>query len=135
MTDISVERLTPDEVKALLDSGADVTYLDVRSEEEFRAGHVPGSVNIPLLRRGPTGTGLVPNPAFLAQVNARFSKDERLITACLRGGRSLKAAELLIRDGFGAITDMRGGYDGELSATGQLTCPGWARRGFPTTTG
>ncbi len=135
MTEITVQRVTPDEAKTLLESGVELTYLDVRSEEEFRAGHVPDAVNIPLLQRGPSGTGLVPNPAFLAQVNARFSKDKRLITACLRGGRSLKAAQLLIGDGFSAVIDMRGGYDGELSATGQLTCPGWARRGFPTTTG
>jgi rhodanese-related sulfurtransferase len=134
MTDIAVQRVTPNEAKGLLESSADVTYLDVRSDEEFRAGHVPDSVNIPLLQRGPSGTGLVPNPAFVAQVNERFSKDTRLITGCLRGGRSLKAAQLLVGDGFSAVIDMRGGYDGELSATGQLTCPGWARRGFPTTT-
>jgi len=134
MTEIAVQRVTPDEAKTLLESGADVTYLDVRSEEEFRAGHVPEAVNISLLQRGPSGTGLVPNPAFLVQVNERFSKDTRLITGCLRGGRSLKAAQLLIGDGFSAVIDMRGGYDGELSATGQLNCPGWARRGFPTTT-
>lgn len=30
-------------------------YLDVRTVEEFQAGHAPGAVNIPVMVRGPGG--------------------------------------------------------------------------------
>jgi rhodanese-related sulfurtransferase len=133
MTPHSVQRVEPDEARILLESGAGYAYLDVRSVEEFAAGHVPGAVNIPLLERNPGGPGLRPNPRFVEDVEAGFPKDAKLITACQRGGRSLKAAEILIARGYTSVIDMRGGYDGEIDASGMLTCPGWARRGFPTT--
>lgn len=35
-------------VKARLDSGEKLSILDVREENEFAAGHIPGAVNVPL---------------------------------------------------------------------------------------
>jgi glyoxylase-like metal-dependent hydrolase (beta-lactamase superfamily II)/rhodanese-related sulfurtransferase len=47
LTELSpLEPLTPAELKALLDEGANV--LDVRRGEQFAAGHVPGSIGIAL---------------------------------------------------------------------------------------
>jgi hypothetical protein len=40
-------RITPDELKAMLDQGTAVV-IDVRSEEYFRQRHIPGSLNIPV---------------------------------------------------------------------------------------
>ena len=74
------------------------------------------------------------NPDFNRQADARFEKDSRIITACLRGGRSLKAAMMLLAGGYTEIVDMQGGYDAELDALGNVVVEGWARRGFPTTT-
>ena len=47
---MDIKRIDPEEARELLDSGESYTYLDVRSEEEFAQGHVPGSVNIPPAR-------------------------------------------------------------------------------------
>ena len=132
---MELRRIEPEEAKRLLDSDEGYTYLDVRTAEEFRDGHVPGSVNIPIAVRNPQGPGLTPNPDFVAQVEKCFAKDSKLITACLRGGRSMKAAGALIASGFGDVVDMRGGYDGELAPGGVVVFAGWARRGLPTTTG
>ena len=131
---MDIKRIDPEEARALLDSGESYTYLDVRSEEEFAQGHVPGSVNIPVATSNPMGPGLVPNPEFTSQVEAQFNKDSRIITACLRGGRSLKAAMMLTAGGYTEIVDMQGGYDAELDAFGNVIVEGWARQGFPTTT-
>ncbi len=130
---MDVKRIEPEEAKELLDSGEGYTYLDVRSREEFAAGHVPDAINVPLMNRHPAGTGMVPNPDFLAEVKRRLGKEDEIICACLRGGRSLKATELLMSEGYTKIVDMRGGYDGELDSAGNVTFPGWARRGLPTT--
>ena len=44
-------------------------YLDVRTVEEYDAGHVPGAVDVPNFNK--SGGALVPNPAFLEQVLLR----------------------------------------------------------------
>ena len=43
---MDVKRIDPEEARVLLDSEQGYTYLDVRTEEEFAAGHVPAAVNI-----------------------------------------------------------------------------------------
>ena len=131
---MDIKRIDPEEARELLDSGESYTYLDVRSEEEFAQGHVPGAVNIPVATSNPLGPGLVANPDFNKQVAAQLDKDSKIITACLRGGRSLKAAMMLTAEGYTGIVDMLGGYDAELDAVGNVVVEGWARRGFPTTT-
>ena len=131
---MDIKRLDPEEARQLLDSQEGYTYLDVRSEEEFAQGHVPGAVNIPVATSNPLGPGLVANPDFNKQVAAQLDKDSKIITACLRGGRSLKAAMMLTAEGYTGIVDMLGGYDAELDAFGNVVVEGWARRGFPTTT-
>jgi len=131
---MTIHRIEPEEAQAFLDSGEGYTYLDVRTAEEFAAGHVPDSINIPILVRNPAGPGLQPNSEFLGQVQEKLAQDSKVITGCLRGGRSLKAAEILTENGYTNIVDMRGGYDGEVDPTGAVVFPGWARRGLPTTT-
>jgi len=42
-----VERVTLEEGKAALDSGA-ALFLDVRSQSSYAAGHIPGALSIPL---------------------------------------------------------------------------------------
>ena len=131
---MDIRRIDPEEARQLLDSQEGYTYLDVRSEEEFAQGHVPGAVNIPVATSNPLGPGLMANPDFNRQVAEQLDKDSKIITACLRGGRSLKAAMMLTAEGYTGIVDMLGGYDAELDAFGNVVVEGWARRGFPTTT-
>ena len=66
-------------------------------------------------------------------MEANFGKHVKCITGCQKGGRSIKAAELLLATGFRHGLDMRGGFGGETDEVGQLTFPGWAPRGLPTT--
>ncbi len=126
-----LERLSPEEVKALLESDEEVVYLDVRSTEEFAAGHVPGARNVPILEPGPMG--MSSNPDFVTVVEANFSKETKIITGCLRGGRSMKAAQILIACGYTEVRDMRGGFDGEMGPGGGIGYDGWNRRGLPVT--
>ncbi|MCA9595042.1 MAG: hypothetical protein KC776_17110, partial [Myxococcales bacterium] len=46
-----IKGVTPHEVVEMLKDG--YVYVDVRSQPEFEAGHVPGSLNVPLLHMGP----------------------------------------------------------------------------------
>ncbi len=124
-----IERISPEETKTALASDPTIVYLDVRTPEEFAGGHVPGAINVPIAMRGPTG--MVPSPDFVDEVNVRFAKDTAIITGCLRGGRSLRAAGVLIENGFSRVLDMRGGWDGEMDGAGNVSFPGWQRLGYP----
>ena len=126
---MNIRRVDPDDAQSLLETNSASVYLDVRTPVEFERGHVPGAVNVPVAVSG--ATGMTPNPDFIDECNARFSKDTPLIVGCLRGGRSLRAAGALIGEGFTDVVDMRGGWDGEVDAAGTVTFPGWSRRGLP----
>lgn len=41
-----VLRITPKEVKALLDRGVDIVILDARSEGEYAEEHIPGALSM-----------------------------------------------------------------------------------------
>ncbi|HVN42994.1 MAG TPA: rhodanese-like domain-containing protein [Steroidobacteraceae bacterium] len=77
---------------------AELFLLDVRSPEEFAAGHVPGAVNIPhdqLLKR-------------LADV----PKDADVVLYCRSGHRSALAAEVLLAHGYQRLAHLEGDMDG-----------------------
>jgi rhodanese-related sulfurtransferase len=126
---MDVKRYSPEETRALLDSEQGYTYLDVRTVEEFDAGHVPGAKNIPFLMRGPRG--MAPNPHFIEDVQKNFAKHSKLVCGCQRGVRSLRAAEALLAAGFLSVSDMRGGFGGETDHCGCIVAPGWATSGLP----
>ena len=128
---MEIKRVTPEKAKELLDSNSGYVYLDVRTVQEFDAGHVPGAKNIPVLEPDAVGRMQL-NPRFVEVVAANFDKDAKLITGCQKGGRSLKAADLLLSAGFSDVVDMRGGFAGETDPAGRLTFPGWEPRGLPT---
>ena len=43
-------RVTPEELAAWVKSGEPITIIDVRSEGEYRQGHVPGAIHMPFTR-------------------------------------------------------------------------------------
>jgi rhodanese-related sulfurtransferase len=42
----AINEVSIDEVKKMIDTGAEITLLDVRDREEFETGHIPGAINI-----------------------------------------------------------------------------------------
>ena len=130
---MDVNRIDPEEARGFLESEQGYICLDVRTEDEFAAGHVPAAVNIPVVEKNPMGPGLVPNPDFSSQVEQQFDKDRKIITLCLRGVRSMHAATMMMALGYTEVVDMQGGYDAEMDAEGNMVVEGWARRNFPTT--
>jgi rhodanese-related sulfurtransferase len=123
---VAIRSVTPEEASALLADG--YVYVDVRSEPEFEAGHVPGALNVPLLHQGPGG--MTANPEFLSVMQQAFGKAEKLVIGCKAGGRSKKAAEQLAQAGFGELADMTAGWDGSRDAFGRAI-PGWSKQGLP----
>ena len=84
--------------------------LDVRSEEEYAAGHIPGSINLPTTR-----LGLIDDIA---------TAETKLFTYCQSGARSRKAATILGYKGFD-VTDIGGiaHWTGSLLRDGEAPKP------------
>ncbi|GLC36693.1 hypothetical protein PLESTB_000131200 [Pleodorina starrii] len=85
-------------------------YLDVRTVEEYCAGHVPSAANVPVVFLG--AGGMSPNPAFLSEVQRVFpQKDESLVVGCKSGRRSLMAIDVLSQAGYSNLVNLTGGFD------------------------
>lgn len=105
------------------------TYLDVRSAQEFADGHAKGAVNIPLMHKGLLG--LKPNPEFVTQVETRIPQQTKLVIGCAVGGRSAKACDILLQQGYTQVANIDGGFVGKNDpATGERI-KGWKEEGLP----
>lgn len=71
-----------------------LNIVDVRERNEFSAGHIPESKNLPL--------------SSLALNTKALSKDEEYYVICASGGRSSVAATLLSKFGYN-VTNVEGG--------------------------
>lgn len=126
-----LKRISPQQASDALAQG--YTYVDVRTPEEFGAGHAPGAVNVPVMFAA--GPGMAMNPDFIPAMDAAFAKDARIVVGCKAGRRSLRAAQMLLQAGFTDVLDNRAGWDGERDPFGKVTEPGWSRLDLPVEQG
>ena len=124
-------RISPKEAHEKLTEGW--TYVDVRTVEEFVAGHPAGAYNVPIMHAAPQG--MTANDDFARVMNAAFAKDAKIICGCKSAGRSLRAAQVLLGEGFTNVLHQGAGWDGARNAFGQVSEPGWGRLGLPSETG
>ena len=80
-----------------------IRVVDVRTPQEYREGHIPGSLNVPLDRLQDLSTS-VPD------------KTTAVFVYCLSGSRSGMAAGALSRMGYTDVTNIGGigAYSGKL---------------------
>jgi rhodanese-related sulfurtransferase len=84
--------IEPEQLRA----AGNVVVVDVRSPEEFAAGHVQGALNIPLEE--------------LAQRAGTLPRAAAIVTACGKGGGRSDAAAALLRGlGFESVRPLCGG--------------------------
>ena len=131
MVDMSVQIVTAEEAKEILDKDSNVVYIDVRTEGEFMSGHVPNAFNIPVVWPDPATRQMKPNPDFVKVVSAHFPKNKQIIVGCQMGGRSQLAAQMLGQAGFEAVSNMQGGFGGAKDPMGRTIALGWSQLGFP----
>lgn len=128
---VDLTRISPQEALEKMNEG--YAYVDVRSESEFAEGHPAGAVNVPIMHTG--AGGMTPNPDFLEVMTASFPKDGKIVVGCKAGGRSRRAAQTLLAQGYTNVLDQRAGWDGARDSFGQVTEPGWSRAGLPSEKG
>ncbi|MGM9567321.1 MAG: rhodanese-like domain-containing protein [Clostridia bacterium] len=95
-------QITAEEAAELMAEETDYILLDVRTEEEFEAEHIPGAICVP---NETIGTDAIPELP---------DKDQTILIYCRSGNRSKDAAEKLVQQGythiieFGGINDWNG---------------------------
>ncbi len=72
-----------------------IRLVDVRTPEEYRAGHIPGSVNVPLDRIGDIARAIP-------------EKNAKLFVYCLSGARSRTACSMLASMGYSNVNNIGG---------------------------
>ncbi len=93
-TPVSIRTVSAAEAKQLIDGNRPPFILDVRQPEEFKSGHIPNAVLVPL--------------SDLSQQINRLPKDVDILTVCRSGARSSAAARQLAEQGF-RVVNLRGG--------------------------
>jgi molybdopterin/thiamine biosynthesis adenylyltransferase/rhodanese-related sulfurtransferase len=95
----SVSELPEEEVRGWIAGGRAFRLLDVREEDEWRAGHLPGAVHVPRGLLESRVEALVPD------------RTEEIVLYCARGNRSALAARSLAEIGYARVHSMSGGWD------------------------
>lgn len=96
-TKTNVQVLNPQDFAAKLKERKGV-LIDVRSPQEFRAGHIKKAVNIDF--RSPNFTS-----GF-----SKYKKDQPIFLYCRSGMRSMLGGRKLSKLGYTEIYDLKGGY-------------------------
>lgn len=112
-----------------LSSGGPGVLVDVRTVEEYNAGHPAGASNVPWALRGPGG--MAPNPDFVPTMARLHQKAGRLYLSCQAGVRSLNACRDLAAAGFTDLVNVDGGYGGKRDPMGTVVMKGWVDSGLP----
>jgi len=92
---------------SIADEKLDALVLDVRTKQEVDQGIITGAVNIDFLQQD------------FAERISELDKNKTILVYCKVGGRSGKAADLLVGKGFKHVYNLEGGYDL------------WKENGFP----
>jgi sulfur-carrier protein adenylyltransferase/sulfurtransferase len=103
----TIQEVTIDEVKKLVDAQAPIRLIDVRESDEFAQGRLPGALSVP---RG-----------WLEQrIESKAERGEQVVLYCAGGVRSAFAARTLVELGYTNVASMAGGYNR------------WHDAGYPT---
>ena len=88
--------MSPEEAAAMMEEETDYIILDVRTQEEYEASHIPGAICIP---NETIGTDDIPELP---------DKDQLILVYCRSGNRSKQASEKLAKQGYANIVEFGG---------------------------
>lgn len=89
-------KISPQEVKRMINGDKEVIILDVRSTEEYKAGHIKNAISLPL------------NNLNVLSKQIITDSNKVIIVYCKSGIKSKAAAKELINLGYSYVYDMGG---------------------------
>ena len=108
--DLTGERISPQDLKNLLDNKEDVLVLDTRNEYETRVGKFENAIdlNLDTFRDFPIAIESLPEEY----------KDKQIVMYCTGGIRCEKASAVMMKSGFGDVKQLEGGVLDYFKETG-----------------
>jgi rhodanese-related sulfurtransferase len=104
------KNVTPDEAEKLINSRKDLVILDVRTAEEFGAGHIKGAKNVSFL-----------DDDFEQKLKEIEGKP--VLVHCASGGRSARAVKQMLGKEFPELYHMNGGMKAWTDAGKEVVKP------------
>ena len=98
--------ITAQEAKTIMDNEEGYVVLDVREQDEYDAGHIPGAILIPYTQIEEKANEILPD------------QDQLILVYCRSGRRSKIAAEALVELGYTNIKEFGGIIDWPYEVTG-----------------
>ena len=101
---ISYRQITADEAAQMMQEETGFVLLDVRTQEEYASGHIPGAICIPNETIGSEEIPELPD------------KDQLILVYCRSGNRSKQASQKLAEQGYTNVVEFGGinGWTGDL---------------------
>lgn len=97
--------ITAEEAKEIMDTGEGFVILDVRAQEEYDEGHIPGAV-------------LIPNTEIETRAEEELpDKGQLILVYCRSGRRSKLAAQILADLGYTNVKEFGGILDWPYEVT------------------
>ena len=90
---ISYRQITADEAARMMQEETDFVLLDVRTQEEYASGHIPGAICIPNETIGSEEIPELPD------------KDQLILVYCRSGNRSKQASQKLAEQGYTNVVE------------------------------
>ena len=101
-----IREVSPDEAREL-HKRSDVTFLDVRDQQEVNLGRIPGALHI---SRG----------TLESKIEAAVPRGTEVVIYCASGNRSAFAADTLQQMGYEKVSSLAGGFRGWAEAGGDV---------------
>lgn len=102
-----IREVSAADVLKMRKNGEDAVILDVREQNEWNLGHIPGAKFLP---RG----------HLESRVEGVASRDRKVVVYCARGNRSAFAADTLQQMGYTDVVSMAGGWGAWVAAGGDV---------------
>ena len=87
--------VSPEEAKKVIEKRKDLLVIDVRGQDELQEGYIAGSILMPLWD--------------IIKGTQRPPKDKPILLICAVGGRSLALGQLMSRNGWNEVYNLKGG--------------------------
>jgi rhodanese-related sulfurtransferase len=87
--------VSPQEAKSLIETRKELLLIDVRGQDELYEGYIEGSMLMPLWN--------------IIKGTQRPPKDKPILLICAVGGRSLALGQLMSRNGWNEVYNLKGG--------------------------
>ena len=87
--------VTPQEARSLIENRKDLLLIDVRGQDELREGYIAGSTLMPLWD--------------IIKGTRRPPPNKPILLICAVGGRSLALGQLMSKNGWNEVYNLKGG--------------------------